>query len=82
MHLARRKALCWPKTCKLAHAFMWGYIDKRLKLAQIMDKLGIILTYHGLWTRITALRSLGPLGDGHSQAYTPAVRVSPTATTA
>ena len=29
-----RKALGWPKRSKLAHAFMWEYSYKRLKLAR------------------------------------------------
>jgi hypothetical protein len=41
-----RKALGRPKRCALAHghAFRWEYSDKRLELAQILDKLGVFLT--------------------------------------
>ena len=36
--------LGWPKRCKLAHAFLWEYSYKRLKLAQLLGQLGIVLT--------------------------------------
>ena len=39
-----RKVLGWPKRCKLAHVFMWEYIYKRLKLAQLLGQLGVFLT--------------------------------------
>jgi hypothetical protein len=34
-----RKVLCWPKICKMAHAFLWEYSYKRLKLAQLLGRL-------------------------------------------
>jgi hypothetical protein len=34
-----RKASGWPKECKLAHAFQWGYMQKRLGLAQLLGQL-------------------------------------------
>ena len=36
--------LDWPKNCKLAHAFLWEYWCKRLKLAQLLGQLGVFLT--------------------------------------
>ena len=36
--------LDWPKRCKLAHACLWGYSYKRLKLAQLLGQLGVCLT--------------------------------------
>jgi hypothetical protein len=36
--------LGWPKRCKLAHAFLWEYSYKRLKLAQRLGQLGAFLT--------------------------------------
>jgi hypothetical protein len=39
-----RKALGRPKRCKLVHAFLWEYSDKRLKLAQLLGQLGVFLT--------------------------------------
>jgi hypothetical protein len=36
--------LGWPKRCKLTHAFLWEYIDKRLKLAQLLGQLDGFLT--------------------------------------
>ncbi len=39
-----RKVLGWPKRCKLAHAFLWAYSYKRLKLAQLLGQLGVFLT--------------------------------------
>ena len=39
-----RKVLGWPKICKLAHAFLWEYSLKRLKLAQLLGQLGAFLT--------------------------------------
>ena len=38
------KVLGWPKRCTLAHAFLWEYSDKRLKLAQLLGQLGVFLT--------------------------------------
>jgi hypothetical protein len=41
----------WPKTCKLprggggARAFQWEYSYKRLQLAQLLDQLGILVTF-------------------------------------
>ena len=42
-HLAARKLLGWPKRCKLAHAFLHEYSDKRLKLARLLGQLGVFL---------------------------------------
>jgi hypothetical protein len=39
-----RKVLGWSKRCKLAHAFLWKYSYKRLKLAQVLGQPGIFLT--------------------------------------
>jgi hypothetical protein len=39
------KVLGWPKLCKLAHAFLWEYSYKRLKLAQLLGQLGVFLTW-------------------------------------
>ena len=36
--------LGWPERCKLAHAFLWEYSYKRLKLAQLLVQLGVFLT--------------------------------------
>jgi hypothetical protein len=36
--------LGWPKRCKLAHAFLWEYSCKRLKMAQLLGQLGVFLT--------------------------------------
>ena len=36
----------WPKRCQLAHAFLWGYNGKRLKLAQLLGQLGIFQIPH------------------------------------
>ena len=36
--------LGWPKRRKLAHALLWEYRYKRLKLAQLLDQLGVFLT--------------------------------------
>jgi hypothetical protein len=38
--LAVRKVLGWPKRDKLARAFLWGYSNKRLKLAQLLGQRG------------------------------------------
>jgi hypothetical protein len=35
-----RKVLCWPTICRLAHAFLWKYSHKRLKVAQLLGQLG------------------------------------------
>ena len=36
--------LGWPKRRKLAHALLWEYRYKRLKLAQLLGQLGVFLT--------------------------------------
>ena len=33
----------WPKICRLAHAFLWEYSYKGLKLAQLLGQLGVFL---------------------------------------
>ena len=38
------KVLGRPRRCKLAHAFLWAYSDKRRKLAQLPGQLGVLLT--------------------------------------
>jgi hypothetical protein len=42
--VARRVLSSWSKRCKLAHAFLWEYSYKRLKLAQLLSQLGVFLT--------------------------------------
>ena len=39
-----RKALGWPKICKLAHAFLREHSHERLQLAQFLGQLGVFLT--------------------------------------
>ena len=51
----------WPKRRTLAHAFLREYSDKRLKLAQHVDKLGIFLTWPH--SQFLALCSLTPPGE-------------------
>ena len=51
------KVLGWPKRRKLAHAFLWEYSYKRLKLAQLLGQLGVFLT---CVFRIFASRSISP----------------------
>jgi hypothetical protein len=41
----QRKVSGWPKRCKLAHAFLWKYSYKGLKLAQLLGQLGVFLTW-------------------------------------
>jgi hypothetical protein len=43
---AAREVSGWPNRCKLelAHAFLWKYGCKRLKLAQLLGQLGVLLT--------------------------------------
>ena len=38
------KVLGWPKRWKLARTFLWEYSYIRLKLAQLLDQLGVFLT--------------------------------------
>jgi hypothetical protein len=52
-----RMVLGWPKRCKLAHAFRWEYSYKRLKLAQLLGKLGVFLTWSRTRTTTTPRRS-------------------------
>jgi hypothetical protein len=37
--------LAQPKRCKLTRAFPWEYSDKRLELAQLLDRHGVFLTF-------------------------------------
>ena len=39
-----RKALGWPKRCKVAHAFQRGCSNKGLKSVQLPGQLGVFLT--------------------------------------
>jgi hypothetical protein len=48
--LRARTVLGWPKRRKLAHAFLWKYSYKRLKLAQLLAQLGVFLT----WARVAS----------------------------
>ena len=48
---AARKVSGWPKRCKLAHAFLWEYSYKRLKLAQLLGQLGVFLTLTAFSTK-------------------------------
>ena len=34
-----KNVLGWPERCKLAHAFLWEYSYKKLKLAQLLGQL-------------------------------------------
>ena len=43
-HAVARKVLGWPKRHKLAHAFLWEYSYKGLKLAQLLGQVGVFLT--------------------------------------
>jgi hypothetical protein len=49
-----RKVLGWPKRCELAHAFLWGYNDRILKLAQLLGQLGDFLTYEDWCARASS----------------------------
>jgi hypothetical protein len=40
----REKGVRSPKRRKLAHAFLWEYSYKRLKLAQLLGQLSVFLT--------------------------------------
>jgi hypothetical protein len=52
----------------LAHVFLWEYIDKRLKLAQLLGQRGVFLTcestvfVNGLIAPIAELRSMKTWG--------------------
>jgi hypothetical protein len=48
--LPARKVSGWPRRCKLAHAFQWECSDTRLKLAQLLGRHGVFLT----WVRSSA----------------------------
>jgi hypothetical protein len=54
------RASGWPKRCELAHAFLWGYNDKRLELAQLLGQLGVFLTQNSQVTQVTARRRPPP----------------------
>jgi hypothetical protein len=54
--LRARQALGRPKSCKLAHAFMWELpgiqLKKRLELARLLGQLGVFLTWSSHCARI------------------------------
>ena len=54
--------LGWPKRCKLAHAFLWEYSCKRLKLAQLLGQLGVFLTRYAASAEVSAHPSGGVTG--------------------
>jgi hypothetical protein len=56
--------LVWPKRCKLAHAFLWEYSDKGLKLAQLLGQLGVFLT----WMPTVNSNSTGSVGSAAALA--------------
>jgi hypothetical protein len=39
-----REVLGWPRRCELAHAFLWEYSRRRLRLAQFLGQPGVSLT--------------------------------------
>jgi hypothetical protein len=49
-----REVLGWPRRFKLAHAFLRGYSDKKLKLAQLLGQLGVFLTLQSTATFVSA----------------------------
>ena len=64
--------LGWPKRCKLAHAFMWAYIYKRLKLAQL---LGHFCIFHAYGERLGGVNGRGWGPDGERVALAVALAV-------
>jgi hypothetical protein len=42
--LEREKVLGWPRRCGLAHAFLWEHSCKKLELAQLLGRHGVLLT--------------------------------------
>ena len=61
--VAEKKVFGFPKICKLAHAFLWDYIYKRLNLGQLLGQLGIFLTRGGTHWH---LKEDGPQGEGEA----------------
>jgi hypothetical protein len=51
--------LGWPKRCKLAHAFLWEYSCKWLKLGQLLGQLSVFLTWEHLKSCCSDRRSTG-----------------------
>jgi hypothetical protein len=42
----------------LAHAFLWEYSYKRLELVQLLDQLGVLLT----WSQSQEMAEVAPVG--------------------
>ena len=63
--------LGWPKKYKLAHAFLWEYSDKRVKLAQLLGQLGVFLT----WALVSSTWSVNFFITGTSACRTSPVSV-------
>jgi hypothetical protein len=64
--------LGWPEICKLAHAFLWEYSYKRLKLAQRLGQLDVFLTWCLIWfqawptSRVLSIAPSTSLRGGHT----------------
>jgi hypothetical protein len=63
-----REVLDWPNRSKLAHAFRWRYIYKRLKLAQLLGQLVLASSSH-LCKSDRALYQASPFSFKCSRIY-------------
>ena len=43
-HLQQKNVLGRPKRCQLAHASLWEYSYRRMKLAQLLGQVGVFFT--------------------------------------
>jgi hypothetical protein len=69
LYLISRKLVGWPKRSKLAQAFRWEYNYKRLKLAQLLGQLGIILSRLQMGGARVGLGRIVALHHGPSTLY-------------
>jgi hypothetical protein len=53
-----------PRRRKLAHAFLWEYIYKRLKLAQLLGRHGVSLTLRAERAGLSEARRIGVVVGG------------------
>jgi hypothetical protein len=80
------KCVRWPKICKLAHAFLWEYGHKRLKLAQHLGQPCNVLatpipvstdTYCGTTRGIVSGRGWEDIAPGRYRSDTCSKRTAP-----
>jgi hypothetical protein len=77
-HRAKKVLLVgWPKRSKLAHAFVWEYSYKGLKLAQLLSQLGVVLTFGTRQVHVDMWETAVRFAAGHRIGLRPSSRSGP-----